>query len=153
MAYNARMNFRARSTFRAGSFARLEAALVPKIQAAVDQGAAAVLAESQALCPVASGELKASGKKIVAWEGRRVTGYVEYDAGHAAFVEFGTGLAGRGTYPFSLPESGTPITGSWVYDYKGQNWPGMVAQPYIRPALDNRREDVRAAFAAQGFNV
>ena len=147
------MNIRARSSFRAGDFARLEARIVPRIMAAVDEGTQAVLDESLRLVPVASGELASSGGKEVEWTGQKVQGFVSYDALHAAFVEFGTGLRGMGTYPFDLPQTGTPFTGSWVYDWRGQGWIGHVAQPYIRPALDNCRDQILGAFRSQGFTV
>jgi len=147
------MNIRAQSTFRAGDFARLEALILPRVQAAVTTAADAVLEQAQSNAPVQSGELRDSGRREVVWEGQRVDGYVVFDAAHAAFIEFGTGLRGAGTYPYALPQSGTPFTGSWVYDYKNQGWVGMRAHPYIRPALDSRRDDIRAAFVAQGFQV
>ena len=71
-------------------------------------------------------------------------------APYAAFVEYGTGLRGAGTYPYELPSEGVPYTGSWVYDYKRQNWQGHAAQPFMRPALDTARPEIRAIF---GRNV
>lgn len=35
-----------------------------------------------------------------------------------AYIEYGTGLVGKGTYPQeNLPKSGVPITGNWEYFY------------------------------------
>lgn len=128
-------NYRARSTFRAGSFARLEQLLVPKLVAGATAAAAAVLEISQGLVPVDTGELKSSGGTSVEWTRQRVTGYVIYSSPHAGYVEFGTGLrgaasAGAGPYPYS------------------ETWPGMVAKPYIRPALDIGRQQILDAFTA-----
>ncbi len=145
------MNIRANSTFQAGSFARLEALIVPRITAAVDAATALVLSTSQSLVPVDTGELVSSGGMEVQWKGQRVTGSVSYSSPHASFVEFGTGLIGSGTYPYPLPQEGVPITGSWIYDYKRQNWQGMSAQPYLRPALDQNRGEILALFGKQGF--
>ncbi len=145
------MNIRANSTFQAGSFARLEAIIVPRITAAVDAATALVLSTSQSLVPVDTGELVSSGGMEVQWKGQRVTGSVSYSSPHASFVEFGTGLIGSGTYPYPLPQEGVPITGSWIYDYKRQNWKGMSAQPYLRPALDQNRGEILALFGKQGF--
>ncbi len=145
------MNIRANSTFQAGNFARLEALIVPRITAAVDAATALVLATSQSLVPVDTGELVSSGGMEVQWKGQRVTGSVSYSSPHASFVEFGTGLIGSGTYPYPLPQEGVPITGSWIYDYKRQNWQGMSAQPYLRPALDQNRGEILALFGKQGF--
>ncbi len=144
--YNPIMKLSATPSVKFGSFAALEARLVPKLMKGAAAGAQAVYDESQIRVPVAGGTLKTSGSTSVEWKGTKVTGYVMYSAGHAAFVEFGTGIVGRGTYPFDLPTSGVPITGEWVYDYKQQDWRGMVAQPYLRPALDICKQQILDAF-------
>jgi hypothetical protein len=87
---------------------------------------------------------------ILQWKGQRVTGTVSYTSGHASFVEFGTGIIGSGTYPYPLPQEGVPFTGSWVYDYKHQNWKGMYARPYLRPALDLNQSAIVALFGKNG---
>lgn len=38
-----------------------------------------------------------------------------------AYIEFGTGEEGRGTYPGILPSSGIPLTGSWHYYYPSKH--------------------------------
>jgi len=129
------VNLRAQSSFRAGSFSRLEQIIVPKLVAGAQAGADAVLEISQGLVPVRTGELKESGGTSVEWTGTRVTGYVVYHAGHAGYVEMGTGRRG----------AASAGAGPFPYD---ENWPGMVAQPYIRPALDIGREKVLTAFQA-----
>lgn len=140
------MKLSATPTVRFGSFAALEALIVPKLIKGATAGSKIVLEESQVLVPVDGGKLKASGSFTVEWKGTSVVGYVMYTAGHAAFVEFGTGIVGRGTYPFDLPTEGVPFTGEWIYDYKQQDWRGMVAQPYLRPALDICRQQILDAF-------
>lgn len=129
------MNFRAQSTFRAGSFAALEAKLVPRLLKGAQAGADAVLDASQAIVPVDTGALKDSAGARVEWVGQKVSGYVTYGAYYAAYVEFGTGARGAGS------------AGAGPYPYK-LSWPGMVAQPYIRPALDSSRQAVLDAFRA-----
>ncbi len=145
------MNIRANATFKAGDFARLESLLVPRLIAAVDAATELVLGASQQLVPVDTGDLVSSGGREVQWKGQKVTGSVSYTSAHASFVEFGTGLIGSGTYPYPLPESGVPITGSWIYDYKHQNWKGHIAQPYLRPALDLSHDGIIAGFLGRGF--
>ena len=130
------MNLRANATFKAGSFARLEALLVPKITAGAQAGADAVLEISQGLVPVDTGALKSSGHTQVEWTGTKVSGYVTFGGGgvdYAAYVEFGTGRRGAAS------------PGAGPYPYK-QDWPGMVAPPYCRPALDIGRPEVLEAF-------
>lgn len=129
------MNLRAKSTFRAGSFAKLEQLLVPRLTAGAQAGADAVLEISQGLVPVDTGELKESGGTSVEWTGTRVVGYVTYGAYYSAYVEFGTG------------RRGAESPGAGPGPYKA-SWPGMRAQPYCRPALDVGRAQVLEAFRA-----
>ena len=132
------MNFRAASTFKAGSFAALEALLVPKLVAGVTAATNAVFEISQGLVHVRSGDLKDSGSVSVEWTGTKVTGYISYSSGHAAFNEFGTGRRG----------AASPGAGPYEYD---PNWPGMDAIPFMRPALDQgRQQTVDAMRAALG---
>ena len=127
------MNLRANATFRAGDWARLEAKLVPLLTIGAQNGAAEVLVEAQAIVPVDTGDLLRSGSTSVEWTGKVVTGYVEFGQPYAAYVEFGTGRRGQGSAG----------AGPYAYD---QNWAGMVAQPYLRPALDTARPAVLSAF-------
>lgn len=116
-----------------GDFSRVEEVIVPKLLDGAEVAAGIVYDDSQVRVAVDTGSLKASGRKFVEWVNKKVTGYVEYQAGHAAFVEFGTGVRGQ--------ES--PGAGPFEYD---QNWPGMIAQPYIRPALDGNHKGISDAF-------
>lgn len=129
------MNLRANAAFKWNDFSKLEALIVPKLFKAAGDATAIVLEESQLLVPVDTGELKASGGTSVEWVGTRVTGYVSYSAAHAAYNEFGTGIrgaasAGAGPYPYS------------------ETWPGMAAQPFLRPAVDVKHEAIFDAYRA-----
>ena len=126
------MNFRAKSTFKAGSFSRLEALLVPKLIAGATAAAAAVLEISQSRVPVKTGRLKSSGSYSVTWSGQRVTGLITYSAPYAPYVEFGIrqrGAAGEWAGPFSYSE-GT----------------GFAGFGFMRGALDIGRSQVVTAF-------
>lgn len=148
------MNFRAQSTFKPVDLVALQARLVPKLVTAVTEACEVVTEEARAMAPVVSGELRGSiHTASVELVGTVVSGSVVADAPHAQFVEFGTGLKGEGTYPGQLPDTGVPITGGWVYDYRDQNWPGHPAQPYMRPALDHSHGAIKEAFAKQGFRT
>jgi HK97 gp10 family phage protein len=139
----------ATAEFKPGSGPRaiVDAVLLVRIFAGVRRSQRIVVEHARNNVPVASGELHDS---IVALEPidtfQEIIGEVIAAAGHASFVEFGTGLRGIGTYPFPLPKQDVPITGAWVYDYKKQNWVGMPARPYMRPALDTARAEVLGAF-------
>ena len=122
-----------------------------RIIAAVDSATELVLSASQQLVPVDTGALVSSGGRETQWKGTRVTGSVIYSAKHASFVEFGTGIIGSGTYPYELPREGVPFTGSWIYDYKMQNWKGFYARPYLRPALDMNSGNITALFGQHGL--
>ena len=142
------MNIVATAKFKGGDWKKFEQQLVTRLMGAARQAAQIVLDESQARVPHgATGDLAASGHRSSQWiENDIVRSYVTYSAMYAAFVEFGTGLRGRGTYRYPLPQQGVPITGFWHYDYKAQGWIGMPSHPYLRPALDNGRAGALDAF-------
>ena len=125
------MKLSANVTFKFADFARIEALIVPKLIEGAKNGATAVWERSQPLVPVDTGDLKGSATipPPVEWVGKRVTGYVEYKMPYAAYVEFGTGARG----------AASPGAGNFPYT---MSWPGMVAQPYIRPALDSSHTQV-----------
>lgn len=140
----------ATAEFKPGASPRaiVDAVLLVQVFVKVRKAQRIVVAHAKAIVPVgATGELQRS---IEAREPidtfREIIGEVVATAGHASFVEFGTGLRGIGTYPYPLPMEGVPITGAWVYDYKKQQWVGMPAQPYMRPALDIARAEIVAEF-------
>lgn len=134
------INFRADSTFRAGDWSAVVAKLLPRVETAVKQATDAVYEESQVLVPVDTGELHDTAYTRIEIKSEAVTGNVIYPADHAPFVEFGTGRRG----------AASAGAGPWTYN---QDWPGMIAQPYLRPALDAARPQIRAAFADAGFVV
>lgn len=119
--------------------------IAAKIDDAVTAGVTAwanrVFETSQELVAVDKGDLKASGAVEVVQSGKQVFASVTYGTDHCVYVEFGTGRrgaesAGAGPGPYN------------------PNWPGMPAQPYLRPAYDAHRgeavsvvaETVTAAF-------
>jgi HK97 gp10 family phage protein len=120
--------------------------VVPPLAAAAKEAAQIVLQDAQAIVPVDTGELRSSGRADVREENLAVIGTVSFTAEHAGFVEYGTGLRGSGTYPGPLPQTGVPKTGKWIYDYRGRGWVGRPATPFLRPALDNNRDRIKAIF-------
>lgn len=120
--------------------------VVPPVLQAVDACCDLILNQAMANAPIRSGDLKNSGRKSVEENGLSVVGTVAFTAPWSAFVEFGTGVRGRGTYPYPLPQSGVPFTGKWIYDYKNQNWQGMVSQAFLRPALDTVQPQILEQF-------
>ena len=146
------MNFKAQSEFKPVDLSRIMAQIVPKLVTAVTESCEAVSTEAAAIAPVETGALRESiHVGTVELVGTVVEGTVGSSLSYAAFVEYGTGKSGEGTYPGELPQSGVPFTGSWVYDFRKRGWIGHAARPYLRPALDTARPAIQAAFERQGF--
>lgn len=133
LGYSEGVNFSARSSFTGLN----QSVALNTYQAAnrlsVEQSAEVILEEAEAIVPVDTGELRESGHTEIEVNGAEATGYVVFDSDHAAYVEFGTGQRG----------AASPGAGDGPYD---PNWPGMVAQPYLRPALDTARPAIVEIF-------
>lgn len=147
------MNLRASSDFRPGNMAAILEQIIPRAVKATENAVVIVQADAHAFCPKDSGDLDASIGSEIELAGQSVNGIVFASAPYAAFVEYGTGLVGEAAPHGPLPTSGVPFTGSWVYDFRRQNWRGMPAQPFLRPALDLNLGRIMAAFGEQGFSV
>jgi hypothetical protein len=133
------MKISATATYRprmdSGQF--MAAVINPGVVASVEASDQLVLSEALAIVPVDTGELKASGAVVpVVQKGSTVVGGVCFSANHAAYVEYGTGIRG----------ASSPGAGPYPYS---TTWPGMRAQPYLRPALDVARKAIAGIFASQ----
>jgi Bacteriophage HK97-gp10, putative tail-component len=100
--------------------------VTPGVTASVEAWCKLVLDRILEIVPRATGALADSYKSEVEDTGRTVVGRVGSDLYYAPYVEFGTGIrgaasAGAGEGPYS------------------STWPGMVAQPHIRPSFDEAR--------------
>lgn len=126
----------ATSTFRSNTGQFISGRITPAVRAGVEAFAQMVLQEAQAIVPVDTGELRDSGSVVMEDGDKRVVGHVVFSAGHAGYVEFGTGIRG----------ASSPGAGPYSYS---PTWHGMAAQPYLRPALDTTREAGKALFASQ----
>lgn len=83
--------------------------------------------QAKILAPVDKGQLRTSiHMEVKSIDGGSVQGRVYTNSDHASFVEFGTGRRGDGSYPYQPKDI--------ELAYK-QDWPGMVSQPYLMPAL------------------
>jgi HK97 gp10 family phage protein len=96
------------------------------IRNGVIKWAGTVLDTAQAMVPVDTGDLKASGHVTVADTGKTIAAAVSFDMPYAMYVEFGTGVRGAA----SAGAGDGPYSTSWV---------GMPAQPYLRPAFEQHR--------------
>ena len=115
----------------------IETKITPGVIASVKAAQGLIVQEAKALCPVGeTGDLRDSiGPEDPEETGKSVVGAVTASAPYAGYVEYGTGIRGSksegaGPYPYS------------------PTWPGMEAQPFLRPALDTTREAVKELFAS-----
>lgn len=108
--------------------------------------------------PVLHGGLEASVHvQKGAKRGYEVVADVTDGNGHsyAPFVEFGTGVAGSGTYPGKLPAGYSYDSGQSPWAHEGDGWwywsedaheyvftEGHAAQPFMLPAADDMRAAV-----------
>jgi HK97 gp10 family phage protein len=131
------MNLRATATYTPrGNMGQFIAAKVtPGALAGAEASANLVLEEAKVLVPVDTGELRESGRVETRETGKTAVADVEFTAEHASYVEFGTGIAGAGS------------AGAGPYSYN-MSWPGMPAQPYLRPALDTVRKAIPGVFGS-----
>lgn len=123
------MIFTATGTFTPAPLTRVMSVLGGQLQKGVEDAVSLVYRKADAMVPVDKGDLRGSASNEVVDSGSVVTGTVAYESDHAAFVEFGTGIRG----------ASSPGAGPYPYN---PTWPGMSAQPYLRPALDESDEDI-----------
>lgn len=84
------MGFSATSSFQAGNLSSLVGRIRGAAVATASEVGTQVLQQAQVIVPVDTGELYNSGNLEVVEQEESVTAYVNFDSGHAVFVEFGT---------------------------------------------------------------
>ncbi len=107
--------------------------------------------QAKALAPVDKGQLAGSIHMQVKDTGKAVEGRVYTNVEYAAYVEFGTGIKGNGTYPYQV--EGLNLTykdkGWAYYDEDKGEWiytKGQKAQPYMYPALKENERTIKQMF-------
>ena len=104
--------------------------IVDALTRALGVGGLIVQREAQQIVPVDTGNLRDSIQVSESSDdGSRVSVDVYTDVPYAGYVEYGTGQRG----------AASPGAGEGPYN---PNWPGMAAQPYMRPALDTSRPEI-----------
>ena len=102
--------------------------------------------QARSLCPVDTGALRESIHMQFTPKGKGSTGKVYTNMEYAAYVEFGTGIQGNGSYPHAdkLSQELTYRDTPWWYTKdEGETFihtKGQVAQPYMYPALADSEE-------------
>lgn len=121
----------ATSTFTPGASVRDK--VLAALARGVEAGARIIAEEAKATVTVDTGDVQS---KIEAREaviaGDTASADVVSGSDHGGYLEFGTGQRGESSAG----------AGPGPYD---PNWPGMVASPYLRPALDTKRAEVMDA--------
>jgi HK97 gp10 family phage protein len=114
----------------------MDAVITPGARAAVQAACTTIQQRAQELAPVDTGALRDSITVEIDDSGKTVVGTVGPHVDYAAYVEFGTGKAG----------ASSPGAGAGPYN---PNWPGMPAQPYMRPAYDEVKPQIIDLFRSQ----
>lgn len=107
-----------------------------KLTAALTKACLLVEREAKKKAPKGTGELRRSITSEVREEGGDIVGVVFTPLEYAPYVEYGTGL---------FAEEGGRKDVPWCYQDDEGEWhstSGMKPQPFMRPALDENREDI-----------
>jgi HK97 gp10 family phage protein len=108
-----------------------------KLKAAMGKACALVERTAKQKAPKGNGELRRSITSKVEIEGNYPVGIVFTPLEYAPYVEFGTGL---------FAEEGGRQDVPWHYQDDRGEWhttSGMKPQPYMRPALNENREEIK----------
>lgn len=120
------------------------------VKRTVIQATALVHGTAKALAPSDFGLLRESIHMKVE-DGAVVRGRVYTGLEYAAYVEFGTGSKGNGTYPYDIDGLSLTYTDhSWVYTPDGgetfRRTNGKEARPYMYPALKGNERRIKEMF-------
>lgn len=129
MSLRATAMFRPRSDM--GRF--VDVKITPAVRKSVEEVTRLVEERAKDLCPVDTGALQASITSQTEDLARTIRGIVGPHTDYAAYVEFGTGIAGAAS------------AGAGEGPYS-PTWPGMAAQPYMRPAMDEAKQQTEEIF-------
>jgi HK97 gp10 family phage protein len=108
-----------------------------KMKRALGKACAIVERSAKEKAPKGNGELRRSITSKVESDGGAPVGVVFTPLEYAPYVEFGTGL---------FAEEGGRQNVPWCYQDDEGNWhttSGMKPQPYMRPALNENREQIK----------
>ncbi len=107
--------------------------ITPAVLASVEASCQLIQATAKEYCPVDTGALRDSIVYSVDQLDATVRGQVGPTMFYASYVEYGTGRRGDPAAPYAHVET----------------WPGMVAQPYMRPAFDESKDAIQDIFRSQ----
>ena len=107
-----------------------EVVIRPGVRESVQASVDTIRDAAQHYAPVRTGALRDSIQGQVDDTARTVVGRVTVGVAYGFFVEYGTGKLGDPAVPHN------------------PDWPGMEAQPYMRPAVDENRAGIVDLFRA-----
>lgn len=113
---------------------------------ALQKACALVEREAKKKAPKGTGELRRSISSKIETNDGELQGIVYTPLEYAPYVEYGTGL---------FAEEGGRTDVPWCYKDDEGNWhttSGMKPQPYMRPALDENREEILRILREALFN-
>lgn len=113
---------------------------------ALQKACALVEREAKKKAPKGTGELRRSITSKIETNGDELQGIVFTPLEYAPYVEYGTGLFAEEQGRADVP---------WCYQDDKGNWhttSGMKPQPYMRPALDENREEILRILRGALFN-
>lgn len=119
-----------------------------ELKEAVNKATQLVHGQAKALAPADTGLLRGSIHMKVKNTGKAIEGRVYTNTEYAAYVEFGTGVKGNGTYPHNVEGLSLEYRNKgWAYydEDKGE-WiftKGQKAQPYMYPALKSNEKTIK----------
>ena len=132
------MRLQAEAVFRPrGDMGRfIEAKVTPAVLAATTKALELIKDTAQSIVPVDTGALRESIEVEIRETGKTVVGVVGPNVPYALYVEFGTGIAGAAS------------AGAGAGPYS-TSWPGMPAQPYMRPAVDENEKKIKDLYIGE----
>lgn len=119
---------------------------VAKAEKALKKACKLVEREAKKKAPKGTGELRRSISSRIEQDGDDLCGVVFTPLEYAPYVEYGTGL---------FAEEGGRSDVPWHYQDDKGNWHstcGMEPRPYMRPALDENREEILRILREALFN-
>ena len=124
-----------------------------ELRAAVKEATKLVHGQAKALAPVDKGQLAGSIHMQVKDVENGIQGRVYTNTEYAAYVEFGTGVKGNGTYPYKIKGLTLKYKNKgWAYfDEEKGEWiytKGQKAQPYMYPALKENEKTIKQIIKA-----
>ena len=122
-----------------------------ELKTAMNEAVKLVHGQAKTLAPVDNGNLAGSIHLQVKDTGKEIQGRVYTNLEYAAYVEFGTGIKGNGTYPYQIKGLNLVYKDKgWAYFDEDKNeWiytKGQVAQPYMYPALKRSEKTIKRIF-------